>query len=129
MFNSYNPGYGSLKMRTNQPQRGRRRASVRRNRDIASYSATAGFGPITTMLFLAVIVAVLSMLYLTQITKTSQYGYTVSELESQQTELVERQQELKAEAARLQTVARIESAEVTASLEEESDVSYAGPVQ
>ncbi|MEX0919550.1 MAG: hypothetical protein WDZ32_00210, partial [Candidatus Saccharimonadales bacterium] len=65
-----------------------------------------------------------ALLYLTQITKTSVYGYQINELNTEQAALIEEQQELRVEAARLQSVARIEGSEVTAGLEPETSVSY-----
>ncbi len=99
-------------------------ARLRRNRDFGGFKATSGMGPVTSTLFLVVIASVLALLYLTQITKTSVYGYQINELTSEQAALIEEQQELRVEAARLQSVARIERSEVTSGLEPETSVSY-----
>lgn len=97
---------------------------VRRNRSFDKHAASKTLGPVTSALFLVIIVGVLSLLYLTQITKTSVYGYEINELNREQEVLLEKQQELKVEAARLQSVARIEDSGVASELEPESNVSY-----
>ncbi len=102
-------------------QRARR---MRRNRDVNAHAASKTLGPLTSTLFLVVIVGVLSLLYLTQVTKTSTLGYQINDLNQEQEALVEQQQELQVEAARLQSVGRVENSGVAAELEPETDVSY-----
>lgn len=102
----------------------RRKRRVSANQELGSYSTGRSFGPVTSILFLALVVGVLSLLYLTQITKTSVYGYEIDELNSEQTALIEERQELQVEAARLQSVARIEESSVSAGLEPETNVTY-----
>lgn len=107
-----------------QPRAVAYKRATRRNRNIQTYSATTAMGPLSATLFLVVILGVLALLYLTQITKTSIYGYQVNSLSTEKQELLERQQELAVEAARLQAVARIQSSEVAKGLEPESQVSF-----
>lgn len=107
-----------------QAVQSRQRTRARRNQQMQSYAATRSLGPVTSTLLLVIMVGVLSLLYLTQITKTSVYGYQINELSTQQAALVEQQQELQVEAARLQSVARIENSSVAAGLEPESNVTY-----
>ncbi len=97
---------------------------VRRNRNFNAHTASKTLGPVTSTLFLVIIIGVLSLLYLTQITKTSTYGYEINDLEQQQAALQEEQQELQVEAARLQSVARIENSPVASELESETNVTY-----
>ncbi|MEX0748490.1 MAG: hypothetical protein WD467_00750 [Candidatus Saccharimonadales bacterium] len=104
--------------------RASRQRRVGRNSQLGGYRASQHLGPVTSTLFLAIIIGVLALLYLTQITKTSVYGYEINELSQQQATLIEEQQELQVEAARLQSVARIESASATAGLVPEANVSY-----
>ncbi len=102
-------------------QRSRR---IKRNSELGSYSASRQMGPVTSTLFLAIIIGVLALLYLTQITRTSVYGPQINELSQQQAVLLQQQQELQVEAARLQSVARIEESSAVAGLEPESSVTY-----
>ena len=100
---------------------------TRRNRNLSAHAATASMGPITTSLLLAVIIGVLALLYLTQITKTSVYGYQVNNLSSQHDELVARGQELQVEAARLQSIANISDRRVVGSLSPETSPQFVNP--
>lgn len=98
---------------------------VRRNRELNRYRATTTtMGPISTTLTIGIILSVLALLYLTQITKTSIYGYQVSTLGAQQEELVQQQQELAVEAARLKSLERIRSESVAKNMVSEDEVSY-----
>ncbi len=91
-----------------------------RNRNLAPAATAARMGPISTSLLLAIIIAVLAILYLTQITKTSVFGYRVSDLTDQRKTLVEKQQALEVEAARLKSLANIGSRPVVGSLTPET---------
>jgi len=102
----------------------RKRGGTRRNQQLHAHAASRSLGPVTSTLLLVMMIGVLSLLYLTQITKTSVYGYSINELTTQQSELLEQQQELQVEAARLQSVARIETSSVVAELEPETTVTY-----
>lgn len=102
----------------------RRRRRVGKNQELGTYSSSRSFGPVTSVLFLAIVAGILALLYLTQITKTSVYGYQIDELNNEQAALIEERQELQVEAARLQSVARIEESGVAAGLEPETNVTY-----
>ena len=84
-------------------------------------------GPATTSLLLAVIIGVLALLYLTQITKTSVYGYQVNNLSSERKELSARGQELQVEAARLQSIANITERRVVGNLQPETSPQFVNP--
>lgn len=83
-------------------------------------------GPVSIMVVVALIVGVMALLYLTQVTKTSVYGYEINELEVEQTELQQRQQELAVEAARLQSIDRLKSSTALEGLESQQQVGYSG---
>lgn len=102
----------------------RRKRRVSTNQELGGRTASSSFGPVTSTLFLVVVAVILALLYLTQITKTSVYGYQIDELNNEQEVLVEQRQELQVEAARLQSVARIEDSSVRAGLEPETNVTY-----
>lgn len=103
------------------------RSSWSRNRNFTAHSATAAMGPATTTILLSVIVAVLALLYLTQITKTSVYGFQVNNLTDEHERLVERGQQLEVEAARLRSIANISGRNTVSSLEPESNPQFINP--
>ena len=84
-----------------------------------------GFGPITKTLLLVLVVGTLGLMYLTQITKTSAYGYKIGKLEAKRTALVTENESLRVEAARLQSIERVRGSEFAANLTSDGDVSFA----
>ena len=100
---------------------------LRRSQTVGTYELTRrrGFGPITNALFLAAVLAVMGLIYLTQITKTSVFGFEVSELKEQKKTLEQTNQSLRIEAARLQAIERIKSSEVAGSLTDVDKLTFA----
>ena len=72
----------------------------------------------------AMMVAMLGIIYLTQVTKTSSYGYAIENLNNQKTELVAKKSELQVESARLKSLQKIQSSEVAANLTQPSSTDY-----
>ena len=76
---------------------------------------------------LAVLVCILGLMYLTQVTKTSAYGYEVDGLKNQKEALIEENQALEVEAARLQALERIRKSKVAQNLQDVGNVEYINP--
>lgn len=103
----------------------RQSRTMRRNQNTIRFSpAENSLGPISNTILLAVIISFMGLLYLTQITKTSSFGYTVDNLQKEKAALVEEQQSLEVESARLQALERIENSEVAKSLTAPQNVEY-----
>jgi len=79
-------------------------------------AAKPGLGPVSHTIILAMILAIIGLLYLTQITKTSSYGYEVSELTNRKQELIEENEALTVESARLQAIERVKNSDVAKNL-------------
>jgi len=58
----------------------------------------------------------LGLLYLTQVTKTNAYSYTISSLQNQQAQLQSEHSQLEVNAARLESVERVASSAVAQQL-------------
>ncbi len=102
------------------------RQALRRNRNyVKSGSSESALGPVTNILFIAVLVSILGLIYLTQVTKTSSYGYEVNELKTTQQELVKENQSLQVESARLQALQTIKTSSVAKGLEDVGSADYA----
>ncbi len=67
---------------------------ARRNQNLYRQSASLRLGPISVGFVTVAIITVLALLYLTQVTKTSVYGYKLSELTQQKQQLEQQHQEL-----------------------------------
>lgn len=99
--------------------------SVRRNQNIYKSQVRMQLGPTSVGFVTVAIITILALLYLTQITKTSVYGYKLSDLSQKKDKLSESQQELAVEAARLQAIQTIQSSPVVAKMVPEQNITYA----
>ena len=99
--------------------------SLRRNHNAVRYkSDRPKLGPVSSSLMLAVLVCILGLIYLTQVTKTSAYGYEVDALRNQKQSLIEENQALEVESARLQALERIRKSKVAKNLSDAGSVEY-----
>lgn len=99
-------------------------AAWRRNQNTARFRMQHGLGPVTNTVLVILLLSVLGLIYLTQITKTSTYGYDLNELETKRAELQSQQADLQAESARLEALNRIKQSEVARSLAEPAQTDY-----
>ena len=96
----------------------------RRNQNTVRHQITAAsLGPVAQMVIIAMLLAVLGMIYLTQITKTSTYGYQLQSLQTQKNQLTQQNELLQSEAARLQSLGQVQKG--SSNLTTPSQVSYA----
>ena len=99
--------------------------AMRRNQNLYRNQAKIAFGPIAIGFVTIGIISVLALLYLTQITKTSVYGYQLSDLTSKSEKISAAKQELQVQAARLSAIQSIQSAKTVSQLVPEQNISYA----
>lgn len=100
-------------------------ARLRRNRNASRFRSTKNnLGTVSSSVIIMIMLAILGLLYLTQITKTSAYGYQVNEQDQRYKELVETNQALRVEAARLQSIERIKNSDVADKLTDEDNFTY-----
>ncbi len=69
-------------------------------------------GPVSNTIILIVLACLLGLLYLTQVTKTNAYGYTINSLQKQQTQLINQHDDLEVASARLQSLDRVQGSAV-----------------
>lgn len=97
----------------------------RRNQNTVAFKTSAAkLGPVVHTVLVALMIAVLGLIYLTQITKTSTYGYELSDLETQRSELVSQKENLEVENARLQAMERVQESNVAKNLTEPASTEY-----
>lgn len=102
-----------------------RRQVLKRNQNVSRYQTISpALGPISHGIFVALMLGTIGVMYLTQITKTTNFGYQVDELKTQRATLVEENQQLEQEAARLQSLERISKSDVAKALENVSQVEF-----
>jgi hypothetical protein len=99
--------------------------AVRRNQNLYRTTTKLQLGPISVGFVMIALITLLALLYLTQITKTSVYGYKLSDLQQKQKQLQLAQEELRIESARLQAVQTIQNAPTVAKMVPQQNVTYA----
>lgn len=102
----------------------RRENTWRRGQNTVAFAHSAKLGPVSHTVLIAVMVAVLGLIYLTQITKTSSYGYVIDGLNTQKSELVARKSELEVESAKLKSLQKVQSSEVAKNLAAPASTDY-----
>src|SRR5438270_13708539 len=94
-----------------------RRQSYRRNQNAVSFLSRAQtLGPVSNTVVLIVLACLIGLLYLTQVTKTNGYGYTINGLQQLQGELKSQKSDVEVNAARLQSLDRVSGSEAAKSL-------------
>lgn len=104
---------------------GRQDRMWRRNQNTVAFAPTATLGPVAHTVLIALMIAVLGLIYLTQVTKTSTYGYQLDSLETKRTALLAERQDLENENARLQALERVRTSNVAAAMAEPASTEYA----
>lgn len=97
----------------------------RRNQNTVRHQLTSGLGPVSHTVLIAIMLCVLGLIYLTQITKTSAYGYQINDLKNKQEKLATEKRDLEVESARLQALERVKNSDVAKAMTTPSDTSYA----
>lgn len=94
-----------------------RRGYASRNQNAVSFTATSrALGPVSNTIILIVLACLIGLLYLTQVTKTNSYGYTINSLQQQQNQLKDEKANLEVASARLQSLDRVASSDVAKTL-------------
>jgi len=89
-----------------------RRYSARGQNAVSYRSRERTLGPISNTVVLIVLACLLGLLYLTQVTKTNAYGYTINDVQSQQSQLQSERADLEVASARLQSMNRVQNSDV-----------------
>ena len=94
-----------------------RRSYARRNQNAVSFATkNKSLGPVSNTLILIILSCLIGLLYLTQVTHTNAFGYTINSLQQQQTSLQNQKDNLAVSAARLQSLDRVSNSQVAKGL-------------
>ena len=96
-----------------------------RNQNLVPFQPGAKLGPVANAVIIVLLIALLGLLYLTQLTKTGSFSYEMNNIDNQKTQLAAEQDNLKVENARLQSLSRIKGSEVAAAMTTPVDTNYA----
>lgn len=87
----------------------RQKFAVRNRNSVTFRSTDRRLGPITNTVALIILACLLGLLYLTQVTKTNAFGYSIDSLQQQQTQLKTEHDNLEVASARLQSLDRVQN--------------------
>lgn len=94
-----------------------RRGYAQRNQNSVSFVDTARtLGPVSNSIILIVLACLIGLLYLTQVTRTNSFGYTINSLQQQQSQLRDQKANLEVASARLQSLDRVASSNAAKNL-------------
>jgi hypothetical protein len=94
-----------------------RRSYARKNQNAVAHRVqTKALGPVSNTVILIVLACIVGLLYLTQVTKTNSFGYTINSLQEQQSQLQDEKSNLEVAAARLQSLDRVSKSQVAKSM-------------
>lgn len=96
----------------------------RRNQNTVAFAPSTALGPISHTVLVALMMAVLGLIYLTQVTKTSIYGYDINESETRLSALSAEKEDLENENARLQALKNVSNSDVAKALTSPSSTEY-----
>jgi len=91
-------------------------AGSRGQNSVTFRPADKRLGPVSNTIILIVLACLLGLLYLTQVTKTNAYGYTINALQKQQTQLKDQHDDLAVASARMQSLDRVQASDVAKSM-------------
>lgn len=95
----------------------RRGSYARRNQNAVSFKNEAKtLGPVSNTIVLLILACIVGLLYLTQVTKTNSFGYTINSLQQEQIQLQDQRSNLEVNAARLQSLSRVSASQVAKSM-------------
>lgn len=90
---------------------------ARKNQNVVSFMDKAKtLGPVSNTIILIALACLIGLLYLTQVTKTNSYGYTINSLQGRQSELKDQRADLEVTSARLQSLDRVAASETAKNL-------------
>jgi cell division protein FtsL len=91
--------------------------AYRRNQNTYSIrAATLKVGPVSTIIVVVALVCLMGIVYLSQVTKTNSYGYSINSLSQKEESLKIERSDLELEAIKLQSLERVKTSQVAANL-------------
>ena len=95
-----------------------------RNQNAVRYKSEIKLGPVTHTVFVALMITVLGLIYLTQAAKITSYDYESEQINTRISELSNIKNDLEVENARLTALHNIEGSGVASTMVEPTDVKY-----
>ncbi|MGK2896675.1 MAG: hypothetical protein ACSLEY_03700 [Candidatus Saccharimonadales bacterium] len=100
----------------------RRQSQWRRNQNTVAFTSNVTFGPVTHTVLVALMITVLGLIYLTQATKVTTYGYETQPIDDKIAELTNQKAELEVQNTLLTSLDSIKNSNVAKAMTEPTDV-------
>lgn len=95
-----------------------------RNQNTVAFAPKVSLGPVAHTIIIALLVAILGLIYLSQVTKTSSFGYELDRQNTEMATLTAERQDLEVENARLQALSRVADSSVAKAMVEPTSTDY-----
>jgi len=102
----------------------RRQQNWSRNQNVTRYKTAVKLGPIAHTVIVALMIAILGLIYLTQATRATSYDYESQKIDSQISELALKKSDLEVENARLSALESIKNSSVAKEMTTPVSVEY-----
>lgn len=102
----------------------RRQSSWNRNQNQARFVSSVKLGPVTHTVFVALMITVLGLIYLTQAASATNYDYDIRDVDFKISELSNEKADLEIENARLTALESIRNSSVARQMVEPADTNY-----
>lgn len=102
----------------------RRQINYGRNQNTVAFASAVKLGPISHTVLVALMIAVLGLIYLTQATRVSGYDYTASAVSDKITTLTDQKNDLEVENARLMALQSVKNSSVAKAMTTPTDVQH-----
>lgn len=102
----------------------RRNSGYNRNQNTVRFTPAIKLGPVTHTIFIALVITVLGLIYLTQAAKITGYDYESEKIDQEIARLTDQKEDIEVENARLTALSTVASSEVARNMTEPSTVGY-----
>ena len=102
----------------------RRNQNWSRNQNTTRFTSSVKLGPVSHTVLLAMMIATLGIIYLTQATKSTSYDYESQKIDAQISELKSKKIDLEIENARLTALEKIKDTTVAKQMNQPGTVNY-----
>ena len=94
----------------------RSHGQLRRNQNSTRFQSQVKLGPVAHTVLVALMITVLGLIYLTQATRLTAYGYEAQSLDTKITELSAKKSELEVQNARLTALEKVKNSNVASAM-------------
>jgi cell division protein FtsL len=102
----------------------RRQSSWNRNQNQARFVSPVKLGPVTHTVFVALMITVLGLIYLTQAASATNYDYDIQDVDAKIAELTNEKADLEIENARLTALETIKNSSVARQMTAPAETNY-----